>query len=944
MFQGRLKVLSVCCVLTLSACGGGGGGSEGGITPPPVDNDENQKPIPLPDDLASLYEGTTDPAPLATLHSGRSIDTVYEYVLGVHRNIHLDFAGPEFAPLQRSVSAKKADWLQPRVAKTTTNEPCDSGSIRVEDEIDPVSNLGPVTIHYNECVEDGIKTSGQVKVDYQRLSANGLNQTAVDFEIEYVGFRTEIPGDATEYAELNGTEHYRGVGTCDQRITMELVGNSGKSGKDFYLSDLTSRYRSCDSDFALIDVAGRIYDSSIGYYDITTPQTIALYDLYQPFLIADGILQLESELGLFRVSGSFTGDPAFDIPTADHYFAELTLEDKSGVLPLFKESMPSWYIGDHFIGDFGDDDGDGMWNGYEIYNELDPNADDTAGDADDDGFNNYLEFLSRTAANSSAEQPALSFSVVSEGLDDTGEDSIFSGTSIPVSFGLKTTSTLIPEVFDMFRDTSVTISLGSGDWQVMDGNCTFISAAESPDDSAYLRCDPIDIATLITQGQVQLASMQLNVQRYDGGCVSYQLDASMPVGMQSQDVCWTSVSTDYVARVTSPNQALLFADAGPTLSYTLSIGDNSESEGPGQIAIKGTIDSVLPVELVDVNSDMTCSHTASTFECHQNQHFGELDLVLSNPNSQGHIAVDVEIDSIYSPELIHSTQQQRLLALALPMQALQSQIDTLPAGSSTLRVDSGIYAGTLAVGQDLQLYGENGAELWLYGEDQLSVAGSVQIDGFDIYGSSKVLSLVDGAVTNNQFYIEGDAEQTLTLSLGGQVMSNRFYFSNTHDYQYYPSIILGEGSLFANNLLVGSGQAEFVALQYWATGIAENTSAIINNSFVETYQILNGYQPVDFENNLIAMQNDFQGDLTLLAAEALASNSNNLLPSAYREIYSAENIYSDQPGIDTDGDYRLLPGSPAINSGLDRSALFSTDINGNQRSLPFDIGAYEFNP
>lgn len=41
-------------------------------------------------------------------------------------------------------------------------------------------------------------------------------------------------------------------------------------------------------------------------------------------------------------------------------------------------------------------------------------------------------------------------------------------------------------------------------------------------------------------------------------------------------------------------------------------------------------------------------------------------------------------------------------------------------------------------------------------------------------------------------------------------------------------------------------------------------------------------------------------------------------------------------------DFRLRLGSSAINTGVDLSSIFTTDITGATRQIPFDIGAYEF--
>jgi len=40
--------------------------------------------------------------------------------------------------------------------------------------------------------------------------------------------------------------------------------------------------------------------------------------------------------------------------------------------------------------------------------------------------------------------------------------------------------------------------------------------------------------------------------------------------------------------------------------------------------------------------------------------------------------------------------------------------------------------------------------------------------------------------------------------------------------------------------------------------------------------------------------------------------------------------------------YRLVPGSVPMNAGIDLIAIVPTDFEGNLRTLPTDLGAYEY--
>lgn len=55
-----------------------------------------------------------------------------------------------------------------------------------------------------------------------------------------------------------------------------------------------------------------------------------------------------------------------------------------------------------------------------------------------------------------------------------------------------------------------------------------------------------------------------------------------------------------------------------------------------------------------------------------------------------------------------------------------------------------------------------------------------------------------------------------------------------------------------------------------------------------------------------------------------------------------DNQFADPLIVDETSDLRLQAGSPAIGAGLDFSAYFTTDYDGNTRTLPWDIGAYKY--
>jgi hypothetical protein len=122
--------------------------------------------------------------------------------------------------------------------------------------------------------------------------------------------------------------------------------------------------------------------------------------------------------------------------------------------------------------------------------------------------------------------------------------------------------------------------------------------------------------------------------------------------------------------------------------------------------------------------------------------------------------------------------------------------------------------------------------------------------------------------------------------------------------------------------------------------IAGNGEQLYNNTFDGNPNgaiILNSGS-----TNFTTRNNIFYNIGSGISTETPNTSSNNLCYQSSGtnlcQVNNQDPLFANRPLHD----YRLTQNSPAINAGFDLNFLFTTDIEGNTRVVPFDIGAYEF--
>ena len=146
-------------------------------------------------------------------------------------------------------------------------------------------------------------------------------------------------------------------------------------------------------------VSGRVFHSAHGWVDISTVQPLDFSAPKQEFPNG-GVLVLNGAGSAIRLSAlsQTLVDVGLDLDGNDVFERSVLL---------------AWTELDGPVGaDLGDTDGDGMHNGWELANSLNPNdASDATADADGDGATNWQEYDARADPRDASSVPASALSI-----------------------------------------------------------------------------------------------------------------------------------------------------------------------------------------------------------------------------------------------------------------------------------------------------------------------------------------------------------------------------------------------------------------------------------------------------------------------------------------------------------------------------------------------------
>jgi len=201
-------------------------------------------------------------------------------------------------------------------------------------------------------------------------------------------------------------------------------------------------------------------------------------------------------------------------------------------------------------------------------------------------------------------------------------------------------------------------------------------------------------------------------------------------------------------------------------------------------------------------------------------------------------------------------------------------------------------------------------------------------------------AILYGCILSNNFsfYVQGAASEAEIHS--SLVVSNQT--GAAIDSTLSECAVLGNNTFFQYAAAVGGSELINCVLRANGPGPAATGSILLNCTAVENSSARAAVDDSIIRNSII-----YYNLLTDLGTVTMDHSCSPVLYSGLGNI-TPEPMFVDPHR----GDYRLRPGSPCIDAGIDLGAIFSSDFNGLRRPLDgnrdgapaYDMGAYEFNP
>jgi hypothetical protein len=377
----------------LAGCGGGGGdggggggegaGAGGGASP--------QSPL--------VYSGNTNRAVITTSNAAQLTANILggtESAAAVSVAMATDESGARKVARRLNGALRATPSLSgPRVPTLTSvsvedTRPCDGGSVRMFGDVSQ-NGTGTLNISWNGCAtgDSTLNGAGTVRIDAFDLGRGVMTDATFGFQrltLSSPDANADLTGAVRLQADIEGNSET----TTSNLVTLARNGRMTKT-ENFAVVDV---YDDIFSPSSFTEtVTGRMFDSVHGFVDIATEAPFVFGTLAQSFPGSGRIVLTGAASAHIRAAAS---------PRV----ATLGL-DLNGDGVFERTATLAWTgLAGPEGADLADNDGDGMHNGWETANGLNPfSALDRNADSDGDGASNLAEYRAGTHPNDSSSVP-----------------------------------------------------------------------------------------------------------------------------------------------------------------------------------------------------------------------------------------------------------------------------------------------------------------------------------------------------------------------------------------------------------------------------------------------------------------------------------------------------------------------------------------------------------
>lgn len=1006
MFFRELTLVGAMA-LALAGCGGGdnppnnggggnGGNNGGGLPPVGTFSGSTSDAVLTPENvgyyLAFLFDG---PATLASddgvlaAPQERSLLPAPKSLLG------LAGFGDNPGPQSRAT-----------VSETMT---CQRGSVAVSGTLNDNDGTGTLTLQLNKCFDGAVEMTGRAVVVINEYDV--FQQKPTEYSIGYDG--VNVRDSANVVTRLQGFVDVVVAGSCSESIISNIVGQSDVRTGNFYARQLREQtvnvrddrgYSTCAQSFS-----GELFVGDFGRVILSTPQPL-IWEIFPLFGKSDfaeqlysGVFSLESSQSLFKINVAGTRTPDYGVFGA---LAAVELDqDKDGALEL-DESIASLFLSFPGVIDFGDDDADGMLDGWEKYHGLVVGQDDSLEDNDGDGFNNLAEFRGNHDPNDLYDEPyiylaaklACVAAMAPEFVNDSSQSLAralvpkFAGTTGPECWGvvvevgesaelsLEVTGQVSEPAAESLEHYRVEAELSAlGSWSIIEGDGCVIQ--ETLGAAPRLLCDALPLSAFVDGAGMYehtISAAKLRFRAQESGSDLVEILAKWATAEQNSTEFLTIHSASTAATLVASERLHVFKVGSDNPVYAI-FDHRIQGEGqPVGYSFEAHLENPTPglkfldPSAVDVNSYDDCVIADFELSCRYDGHGmdGGISLPLTPATAAGVSTLELEVTTHYRSGASNVHRVQSEVVFGHATEELQGLVSGAKRDGEVVEVDApdGIYVGPLDV-ENVIVNASQNFHLYLYepsasglsldvGAATLMLGENSQLSGGNYYLHDRSLVVKNGTTVANATFNMRDARYGVaTIEGQSSFVANKFFGtgqneSNTWGWYAAFKLVSGAYIFTLNNNLFKSESSYHYVISSDAEGV---DVLLMNNTFAQNGLLIE-HPPgstvsYTLVNNVVQEQSSFDESNGLMYLGSILGRpvlnvNNNVLPvkwSGANDGYElGNNIYTDTPMLDPET-LAPLPGSPAIDAGVDLSADFTTDLLGNPRPVGagFDIGAIE---